>query len=487
MGIIQNYRATGLIIADNEARTFIQDDNWWASEDVSLVKADSDDFYGNVDQRGMRVGALWQPTESISWHAVYEHYEDSSAGGINTIDCEKAAERADGVDCETYYGPGADEYAVAVNVPGNLDITMDSFRSNVRWDFSDSLAFIYNMGYAVQDRSNLIDIDAGRNRWDMSMSITDSENISYSHEFQLQSTGDGPLQWISGLFYFEETTDLNGYFLASQANATFWRQPDRTIEAGAVFAQATYALTDTVHLTIGGRYTEDQKSDEGGNNLSCERDWSVEPEETGEYGCFPAYLPGRLNALSNNHFADSSIYTITTYNDVSKSWSSSDFRVGLDYDLTDEVMLYAYVASGFKSGGLGDVVIQYEQDPETADYLYDDDGNKIVQQVIDTSYDEEKVVTWELGAKGTVLDGRLNLTGTFFFSKYKDMQLAAPDTAYSFYAEERDDEGNLTGEITSEPHIIFLTKNAANSQIMGLELEFDWAPYPNGRINGFAT
>ncbi|WP_445366106.1 TonB-dependent receptor [Microbulbifer sp. ANSA001] len=471
------------VLADNAITTFIQANNAEGATDYQLVRADAEDFYGNVDQQAVRIGALWEPTDDISWYAVAEHYQDSSAGGINTIDCEKAEQREDGTTCETYYGSGADEYTVAVNVPGELDLTMTSFRSNFRWDFSDTMAFVYNTGYAVQERSNLIDIDAGRNTWDMSMSITDSENVSYSHELQLQSTGDGPLQWITGLFYFHETTDLNGYFLASLDNAVFWRQPDRTIEASAVFAQATYDLTDTLHLTVGGRYTEDKKSDVGGNNLSCTRDWSTESDE--EYGCFPAYLQGTFNSFSTNHFADSSIYTIDTYNDVSKSWDSSDFRIGLDYDLTDEVMLYAYVASGFKSGGLGDVVIQYEQDPDTAEYIYDDEGNRVVQQVIDTSYDEEKVITWELGAKGTFLDGRLNLASTFFFSDYKDMQLAAPDTAYSYYAVER--EGENAGEITTEPVVIYLTKNAASAEIMGLELEFDWAPYPNGRISGFAT
>ncbi|MCO1334779.1 TonB-dependent receptor [Microbulbifer sp. OS29] len=474
-------------LSDDAERTFTQNGNWWASEDVSLVRADAEDFYGNVDQQAVRIGALWEPTEDISWYAVVEHYQDSSAGGINTIDCDKAEQRTDGVNCETYYGSGADEYTVAVNVPGKLDLSMDSFRSNFRWDFSDSMAFVYNTGYAVQNRSNLIDVDAGRNTWDMSMSITDAENVSYSHELQLQSTGDGPLQWITGLFYFHETTDLNGYFLASLDNATFWKQPERTVEASAVFAQATYSLTDTLHLTLGGRYTEDQKSDEGGNNLTCTRDRSINTDETGEYGCFPAYDQALFNELSTGYFTDNSIYTVNTYNDTSRTWSHADYRIGLDYDLTDEVMLYSYVASGFKSGGLGDVIYQFEQDPNTAEDIYDEDGNRVVAATFDTNYDEETVVTWELGAKGTFLDGRLNLASTFFFSKYKDMQLAAPDTAYTFLVREVDDEGVLTGNIVSEPAVIYLTKNAAGSEIMGLEFEFDWAPYPNGRVSGFAT
>jgi len=469
-------------LPDDADRTFTQTGNWWASEDVSLVEADPEDFYGNVDQQAFRVGALWQPTDEISWYIAAEHYQDSSAGGINTIDCEKASHRTDGVNCETYYGSGVDEYTVAVNVPGELDITMDSFRSNFRWDFNDAMAFVYNMGYANQDRSNLIDVDAGRNTWDMSMSITDSKNVSFSHELQLQSIGDGPLQWITGLFYFEETTDLNGYFLASLDNAVFWDQPDRAIEASAAFAQATYDLTDALHVTIGGRYTKDKKSDEGGYNLNCTRDW-----DSDDFGCFPAYEQAAFNELSTDHFANSAIYTAIAPNAAKDSWSNIDFRFGLDYDLTDEVMLYSYIASGFKSGGLGDKIIQYRQNADTAEYILDGDGNRIIEQEISTNYDEEKVVTWELGAKGVLLDGRLNLAGTFFLSKYKDMQLAAPDTAFTYYVEDRDGEGNLTGEVTSEPYIIYLTKNAASSEIIGLELEFDWAPYPNGRVSGFAT
>ncbi|WP_444916972.1 TonB-dependent receptor [Microbulbifer sp. JMSA003] len=474
-------------LANDAERTFIQSNNWWTSEDVSLVKADPEDFYGNVDQQAIRIGALWEPTEDISWYTVVEHYQDQSAGGINTIDCEKAAKRTDGTTCETYYGPGADEYTVAVNVPGKLDLTMDAFRSNFRWDFSDSMAFVYNAGYAVQNRSNLIDADAGRNSWDMSMSITDAENVSYSHELQLQSTDDGPLEWITGLFYFHESNDLNGYFLASLDNAVFWRQPERNVDALGAFAQTTYSLTDTLHLTFGTRYTYDEKSDEGGNNLSCRRDWSLDTEATGEYGCFPAYIHPTFSELPSDYFADDSIYSIDTYNDVDDNWENVDYRLGVDYDLTDDIMLYAYFATGFKSGGLGDVVYKYAQDPETAEDILDADGNRVVEQTFKTNYDEETVDTWEFGAKGSFLDGRLNLAGTFFFSKYKDMQLAAPDVAYTFLVREVDDAGELTGEITSEPAVIYRTKNAAHSEIKGFEFEFDWAPYPNGHISGFAT
>ncbi|WP_299588224.1 hypothetical protein [uncultured Microbulbifer sp.] len=45
----------------------------------------------------------------------------------------------------------------------------------------------------------------------------------------------------------------------------------------------------------------------------------------------------------------------------------------------------------------------------------------------------------------------------------------------------------LTGDIVAEPAVVYRTKNTARVEIKGLELGFDWAPYPNGHVSGFAT
>ena len=488
-----------------EDRSLRQRDRWGGGDVQELVKADPSDFYNNSDQYAFRVSGLWEPTNDLSWMLTYEKFQDSGAGGADTLDCDMADKRilkdgdgnyldAEGnisptpvrglLGCESVYGPGADEYTVNVNTPGMIDLSIDSVRSNFRWDFSDSLALVYNAGWAQQKRSQDSDMDRGITGWDMAIFFRDTDYQSQSHEVQIQSTGAGPLQWIAGLFYFEENNLMAGGWLNNANDASFWLQPDRTLKSEAVFGQGTYDLTDKLSLTLGLRYTEDTKQDVGGHNKACNAD-TINPQ-TGE-ACFPAWDRVAFSELPVNYFDDPSIYVNVTNNETKGSWDYVNYRIGLDYDVSDDLMIFGYVANGNKSGGIGDVVVQYQQDPETAEYALDENGDRIVVKRHENVYDPEEVITYELGAKGTLLDGNLNLMGTFFYSDYKDMQMASARTLFPIYIEERDDAGVLTGEITSTGNTVFQTQNVGEAEIMGIELEFDWAPYANGRINGHAS
>lgn len=487
-------------------KTFIQRDRWGGGDVQQLVKADADDFYNNSDQYAFRIAALWEPSDQLSWMLAYEQFQDNSAGGTDTVNCDLAAKRivkdGDGnylddingnivdqpvrgkLGCDSVYGPGADDFTVAVSVPGMLDLSIDTVRSNLSWALSDNLELVYNAGWAEQVRSQRSDQDRGITGWDMSIFFDDATFESQSHEVQLQSTSDGPLQWIAGAFYFKEDNAMQGGWLNSANDASYWDQPNRTLESEAVFGQATYALTDKLNLTAGLRYTKDTKQDRGGQNMTCNAD-SINPN-TGE-ACFPAWDREAFNQLPADYFLDKSIYTPTTNNEILGSWDFTNYRLGLDYIVNDDLMVFGYVANGFKSGGIGDVVVQYEQDPLTTEYPTDENGDRIVKQRYENTYDPEVVTTYELGAKGTVLDGSLNLMATLFYSDYKDMQAAAPRILFPVYVQERDNAGELTGEITTEGANVFQTDNIGSAAIRGLELEFDWMPYDSGRINGYFT
>lgn len=489
------------LLAEGAPTTLIQRENWWDPV-REIVRADPEGFYNNADQYAYRISGLWEPTDEISWLVTAEKFQDQSAGYINTIDCDKADLRLDengeagNLGCEYLYGPGADEYTVVVNTPGELDLSIESLRSHFRWDFSDSMSFLYNAGFASQSRTNRVDIDAGVTAWDMSLHFTDTQYDSQSHELQLQSTGDGPLQWIAGAFYFKEENDMSGYFIAHMNDSTFWRQPDRTLESKAYFAQGTYDFTDDLHLTLGYRWTKDTKEDVGGHNKSCVRtNWNNPDSIDGiaSVGCFPAWVwtndgmydaDNVFNSLPVDYFDNPDIYSDVTNNDTSGSWSASNFRVGLDYDLTDDVMLYAYVADGFKAGGIGDVVVEYVQNDD-ATYPVDEDGNRIIATVHDSNYDPEEVVTWEFGAKGKFLDDTLSMSGTFFYSDYRDMQLASPDTVYTFLTVNQDPTDEDYGAIEDQAFVVYRTKNVGEAEIMGFEMDFNWVPYENGHVNGY--
>jgi iron complex outermembrane receptor protein len=132
-------------------------------------------------------------------------------------------------------------------------------------------------------------------------------------------------------------------------------------------------------------------------------------------------------------------------------------------------------------------VVQYAQDPETTEYPLDEEGNRIVRNRHENTYDPEEVTTFELGIKTDLFDNRLRLMGTLFYSDYRDMQIATAKPLFATYSFARDDQGEITDEIDANEFTVFQTDNIGKAEIKGLEIEFDWAVSHGGRLSGHAT
>ena len=105
------------------------------------------------------------------------------------------------------------------------------------------------------------------------------------------------------------------------------------------------------------------------------------------------------------------------------SWSFWNGRVGLKWTPNDDWMIYGSVANSTKSGALEEI---------TGD-TFGPDGNTITQRTSVNSVDEEDLIAYELGAKGTVWDGRLQLDGAVYYNDWSDVVLRStldfdPDT-----------------------------------------------------------
>ena len=139
-------------------------------------------------------------------------------------------------------------------------------------------------------------------------------------------------------------------------------------------------------------------------------------------------------------------------------WTKGTWRFGFDYLMTNDVFVYGYMASGFKSGGFGDKVDVCECGEVTA-----------------FPYDPEEVVTYELGLKTEFIDGDLRLMANIFLNDYNDMQRTS---------------WVIVGESVHSGRDIgtLLTTNLAEADITGLEVEWDWfAPWAGGRVFGWVS
>jgi len=204
------------------------------------------------------------------------------------------------------------------------------------------------------------------------------DSTQYSQELQLSSTGDGAWEWLAGLYWLSEETDAD-YWLNDEgaglstypffptievkglADPTYFGNASTTdSDSFGAFGQLSYNLSDAVKLTAGLRYTKDEKSSD----------------------------------ISRKEFTNPGLVDFKKDDD----WDQVTWKLGADWFVSDDSMLYASASTGFKSGGFLQVV---GADP----------------------YKEEKVTAYEIGSKNRFLDNQLQANLSAYFYDYSDMQL----------------------------------------------------------------
>jgi len=189
---------------------------------------------------------------------------------------------------------------------------------------------------------------------------TDQDQLS--QEFTLESAFTGPLNFIAGVYYFEEDANLDFVFALPQTlnvQTTAW----------ALFGEATWTFSESWQLVGGLRYTDEEKDFIGRNILF-----------TDVLG-----LPGFIN---EDH----------------RSFDDTNYRLALQYRMTSDVMFYGSISNGFKSGG------------------YSSDCFSPVPACFNPVAPEE-VTTWELGLRSEWFDNRWRVNFTYFDNQYDDLQL----------------------------------------------------------------
>ncbi len=470
------------------------------------------DAYGNSNRWAARLSLLLKPSENTDWLLSFDRYRDQGAGTINLKDCEKAK--------GTFFECDQPQFSASINVPGVLNMTVDTWRSQFKWDVSDKITVEHRIAYASETRHQEYDGDGGSftdpdhpaygiNRiccgTNFGFLIRDSQAIidagfapyalmpfedlqlttrysnydSLTSELQVKSKGDGPLRWVVGAFYLKEENDIRFDveipFCCSAGIplAQSFVQPDRQVESKALFGQLDYQATDKLNLTAGYRYSWDKKSDNGGSNHETIGYW-VNPgqfdptnsfwmESWGLIGIAPywstsgvLYQAGNLTDAMGSLAEDFVDRVPGTDNTFAAEWSKGTWRLGADYQLNDSVFLYAYAATGYKAGGFGDKV-----------NVCDCAGGLTA-----FAYEPEENTTLEAGFKARLADGKLNLLGNVFFTKYDNMQRTTWAVVGKSQSSNRD-IGTL------------LTTNIAEAEVKGVEIEFDWLPWQGGRIFGW--
>ncbi len=243
------------------------------------------------------------------------------------------------------------------------------------WTLSDELELKSITAYRHLSREFLIDLDGSP--FMIADGFGDTRAKQFTQELNLSGKAfDNRLNWIVGAFYYHLSgTEIGANQALVLLNPSSPNTADNEVvnKSIAVFAQATYSITDDFRITGGIRWTEDKSrlTTRSHDALNCQ-------------------VPV-IDRIGGNCLA---IYN-TSARDVS-------YTIGLDYTLWEDTMVYAKTSKGFKGGG-------FNQRGSASAGSFD-------------AFAPETVTDYEVGLKSDMFDRRVRFNFATYLSEYKNIQ-----------------------------------------------------------------
>ena len=450
---------------------------------------------GAQDDKAYRLSATWAPNDRAEAVFRYSRFEeDGNEAGLfgYTFLCRNETPegltdpfgsvrncanpvRGSGGRGPASNGPGGDPWRISQDYIQPTELTDETFSLNFTYDFD---AFTLRSITSANDYNN----DIG---FDFDFSPTPNSNGGYqeasegwTQEFVLTSNSDGPLQWTGGVYY-SDLEDFNSFYIYQQTVRDDSTRPTVTVPQGTftvlegtdivsdatllngffanavqidteywgVFTQLEYSLTDDLRVIGGIRYNDESKTAScGGSNFTGDTNGDGVIDRVvnvldGVAGTSPLILPTNARNLFTYDCGASD--AITSDNTIAGGSFDGDFdnvtwRLAAEYDLNDDVMVYAQASTGYLSGSASTTTTTEEQE----------------SQVI------------EFGFRSVLMDSTLQLNGALHITEYTNL---------------------LTQRQRTDPNtgiVITFSDNGGDIEAWGLEFDAVWLPSENWTITG---
>ncbi|ANY20241.1 Pesticin receptor precursor [Tsuneonella dongtanensis] len=283
-------------------------------------------------------------------------------------------------------------------------------------------------GYLDYNVNEMIDVDFV-NPVFLDGTLQTEDYRQLSQELRIASPGDQPFNYIAGVYYqntklgVTDQVRFNPTFLGfgppfnALGDTTNDRVYSQSSDLISVFAQGELSLSDAIRLTVGARFNHETK--DGSRVLTVNR---------GPLNTFnPAVVVATFRALNIEAHS------------IAGSLSEDSFNpmANIQFDLTDELMLYGSFARGTKAGGFD---VRSNSLPNST----------TVARPGSFQFDAERADNFEAGLKYKSRDLAMNVS--FYRTEYKDLQTNVFD-------------GTLN----------FNVRNASGATTQGVEGDFRWA------------
>ena len=340
---------------------------------------DADSFTG-------RLAFLWEPSDTLSVLLQgFVHKSDQNAAAQKNID-----------------DPNPDPRELTQDFPGIFKLDNQSASLSIEWETASGLIVKSMTGYQKLEKKQSTDGDRltedtvsidrlgfySPDNWDV-LPFWDNDSEALSQEINISSKGE-KLDWVIGAYYLDH--ENFNYFLEATGSAPFSASAaavsnpslanlppfqsvlnfneERTVSRKdiAAYGQATYRVNEKLALTAGIRWQDEKQTDFG-------------QQFFGIFGPFSRDT-----------------------NDDAVTW-----KIGVDFNITDDNMIYGLVSTGWKNGGTNPGAIT---------------GGAILLPV---GFEPEEVTSFEIGSRNTFMEGRVRLNITAFFYDHENLQYIFED------------------------------------------------------------
>ncbi|MEH6550012.1 MAG: TonB-dependent receptor [Pseudomonadales bacterium] len=341
------------------------------------------------EEFALRAQLLFEPSDELSilFRSHWSKEEANNPAPRKAYDPSLSDDFAFDPHAAPYTELSADPWKVENSDDLFYERDVKGLSAELHWDL-DRLNFTSLTTY--RDADDKVRVDLFGTPRDMVVQNSENDATTWSQEFRLDNAGsDTNLHWLAGLFYLNEqhdrdevkdilvdviSVDDTGFAGQPGFDYTSWQyftQSNETDSFG-VFGELVYSFGEKTDLTVGGRYSKDEKS----------------------YQVYHTAGGALAGLLIDEDEVEAS---------VEDSWSAATGRVSLTHKITDTSMLYASYSTGYKSGG-------FNPEPNN-------------EEAAVTPFDEETVASFEIGAKTELFDDTLRLNVTLFDSDYDDIQI----------------------------------------------------------------
>jgi outer membrane receptor protein involved in Fe transport len=335
---------------------------------------------GDKDKVAVRGQLQWDPAEAFEFRlGVHWAQDKSDEQGLYLLQAYQPATIPPAVrpppipaDTSRYATGWALNPAFAKLIGINADSKPGLDNSNNGVDLTANIDFGGAKVTSITAYNKLIRREYGD--WDATQFFDSDEYLNsdfnvFSQELRLASSGSGPWQWVTGVFYSNEDLHENFYSdLTDRLGGIAITTYEQVANSVGVFAQGSYQISDTLKATLGVREDHESRELKGLNT---------------------AFLPGPPSLTGG-----------ALGGGITSNLPSG--RAELDYKPATDTLIYGSVSRGIKSGGFT--------------------AHNTTTEALAVPFEPEKLTAYEIGVKSD-LTRTLRVAAAMYYYRYRDQQI----------------------------------------------------------------